>query len=50
VIAFPPDHLGRILEEAEAILRVEHRYYRLIDEGRSFREIIEADRAAGSSE
>jgi regulator of RNase E activity RraA len=50
VIAFPPEHLLRILEEAEAILRVEHRYYRLIAEGRSFREIIEADWAAGSSE
>jgi regulator of RNase E activity RraA len=50
VIAFSPDHLLRILEEAEAILGVEHRYYRLIDEGRTFREIVEADRAAGSSE
>lgn len=46
VIAFPPDRLLPILEAAEAILRLEHRYYRLIDEGRSFREIIEADRAA----
>ena len=34
VIAIPPQHLLAILEEAEAILRVEHRYYRLIDEGR----------------
>jgi regulator of RNase E activity RraA len=50
VIAFPPEHLLQLLEGAEAILRTEHRYYRLIDEGRSFREIIEADRAAGSSE
>lgn len=50
VIAFPPEHLDRILEEAEAILRVEHRYYRLLDEGRTFREIIETDRAAGSPE
>jgi regulator of RNase E activity RraA len=50
VIAFPPDRLMAILEEAEAILRLEHRYYRLIDEGRTFREILEADRAAGTSE
>ncbi len=47
VIAFPPHHLPAILDQAEAILRVEHRYYRLLDEGRTFREIIEADRAAG---
>lgn len=50
VIAFPPERLLPILEEAEAILRLERRYYRLIDEGRTFREILEADRAAGSSE
>jgi len=46
VIAIPPDHLIPILEEAEGILRVEHRYYRLIDEGMTFRQIIEADQAA----
>ena len=50
VIAFPPDRLEDILEQAEAILLLEHRYYRLIDEGHTFREILEADRAAGSSE
>jgi regulator of RNase E activity RraA len=50
VIAFAPEHLAVILDGAEAILRLEHRYYRLIDEGRTFREIVEADRAAGSTE
>ena len=49
VIAFPPARLPAILEAAEAILRVEHRYYRLIDEGRTFREIVETDRAEGSA-
>jgi regulator of RNase E activity RraA len=50
VIAFPPDRLMEILEAAEAILRVEHRYYKLIDEGRTFRAILEAEAAATSSE
>ena len=50
VIAFPPDRLLELLEGAEAILRLEHRYHRLIDEGRSFREIVEMDRAAGTAE
>jgi regulator of RNase E activity RraA len=50
VIAFPPDRLIGMLEGAEAILRIEHHYYRLLDEGRTFREILEADRAAGATE
>jgi len=48
VIAFPPERLLPILEAAEAILRGEHRYYRLIDEGHTFREILAAERAAES--
>jgi regulator of RNase E activity RraA len=45
VIAIPPDRLLAALEGAEAILRLEHRYYRLIDEGRTFREILEGNLA-----
>ena len=50
VIAMEPGSVQAILEEAEGILRLEHRYYRLIDSGMTFREIIEADRTGGAPE
>lgn len=48
VIAIPPDRVVTLLEEAEGIVRLERRYFGLLDEGRTFREIIEADRSAGA--
>ena len=50
VIAIPPQHVVAILEEAEGIVHLERRYFRLLDEGKSFRQIIEGDRAAAAKD
>jgi 4-hydroxy-4-methyl-2-oxoglutarate aldolase len=47
VIAILPDRLLAMLAKAEGIISLERRYFSLLDDGRTFREIIEGDLAAG---